>query len=64
MADMANFIGYIKSTVYPSITSEQRLVVIGGSYAGALSSWFRNKHPELAYASWSRYLPHHYYIFI
>ena len=27
--------------------------VIGGSYPGALSSWFRQKYPSLATASWS-----------
>jgi hypothetical protein len=28
-------------------------LVIGGSYPGALSSWFRQKYPALAAASWS-----------
>ena len=28
-------------------------LVIGGSYPGALSSWFRQKYPSLADASWS-----------
>ena len=28
-------------------------LVIGGSYPGGLSSWFRQKYPELAAASWS-----------
>mmetsp|Transcript_11675 Transcript_11675/g.15424 ORF Transcript_11675/g.15424 Transcript_11675/m.15424 type:complete len:474 (-) Transcript_11675:311-1732(-) len=28
-------------------------LMVGGSYPGALSAWFRQKHPELATASWS-----------
>jgi len=28
-------------------------VVIGGSYPGALSAWFRERYPHLAVASWS-----------
>lgn len=28
-------------------------MVIGGSYAGALSAWFRTKYPHLATAAWS-----------
>lgn len=27
--------------------------IVGGSYAGAVSAWFREKHPELVVASWS-----------
>jgi hypothetical protein len=28
-------------------------VVIGGSYPGALSAWFKSQYPDLAVASWS-----------
>jgi hypothetical protein len=35
-----------RSSKYPVIT-------VGGSYAGALSAWFRVKHPELTTMSWS-----------
>ncbi|EAY15829.1 Clan SC, family S28, unassigned serine peptidase [Trichomonas vaginalis G3] len=31
--------------------------MIGGSYAGSLSSWFRQKHPELALGSWASSAP-------
>ena len=29
------------------------MLVIGGSYPGALSAWFRNRYPHLAVGSWS-----------
>ena len=29
------------------------MIVIGGSYPGALSAWFRQRYPHLAVASWS-----------
>ena len=28
-------------------------VVVGGSYPGALSAWFKSKYPDAAKASWS-----------
>lgn len=28
-------------------------MVVGGSYPGALSAWFRQRYPQLAVASWS-----------
>jgi hypothetical protein len=31
----------------------RQTVVIGGSYPGALSAWFRSRYPHLAVASWS-----------
>lgn len=34
-----------------------RLVIVGGSYTGAISSWFRLKHPEYAIASWASSAP-------
>ena len=32
---------------------DRKWLMVGGSYPGALSAWFRLKHPELADASWS-----------
>lgn len=29
------------------------MLVIGGSYPGALSAWFRNRYPHLAVGAWS-----------
>ena len=32
---------------------DRQVIVIGGSYPGALSAWFRQRYPQLAIASWS-----------
>ena len=32
---------------------DRKTIVIGGSYPGALSAWFRYKYPEIATASWA-----------
>lgn len=32
---------------------ERPTVVVGGSYPGALSAWFRDKYPQWAVASWA-----------
>lgn len=34
-------------------TPDRQVVVIGGSYPGALSAWFKQRYPQLAVASWS-----------
>jgi len=31
----------------------RKTIVIGGSYPGALSAWFRYTYPEIAIASWA-----------
>jgi hypothetical protein len=31
----------------------RKTIVIGGSYPGALSAWFRDKYPNIATASWA-----------
>ncbi len=50
MADLAAFATFLRS---PSGGSCKALGVVGGSYSGALSAWFREVHPELADFSWS-----------
>ncbi len=49
LMDLAAFITAMKSTW--GLTG--KWMVIGGSYPGALSSWFRQKYPDLADLSWS-----------
>jgi len=49
LEDLAVFIRTKKSEL--GLTG--KVIVIGGSYPGALSSWFRQKYPEVADISWS-----------
>jgi len=50
LADIAEFIKY-QNSLY---TQEQhQWVVVGGSYPGGLSAWFRSLYPELASVAWS-----------
>ena len=49
LADIAYFITKKLNADKP----DREVVVIGGSYPGALSAWFREKYPHLAVASWS-----------
>jgi serine protease 16 len=56
LADLAEFIDVIvlnHSRAGPNV----RIGVIGGSYPGSLSSWFRLKYPHLAWASWASSAP-------
>ena len=46
LADLAYFLG--------SINKEgNEVLVIGGSYPGAMSAWFRERYPHIAIGSWS-----------
>lgn len=36
-----------------NLTKKPDWVVIGGSYPGALSAWFKSKYPDAAKAAWS-----------
>jgi len=47
LADLAYFVGSINPT------NKNDVLVIGGSYPGALSAWFRERYPHLAIGSWS-----------
>lgn len=51
--DIADFINWYKKEKLPHDSSEWKFLIIGGSYPGALSSWFRTSHPELVEAAWS-----------
>lgn len=58
LADLANFISHVVlNHPQASTTQKVRIGVVGGSYPGALSSWFRMKYPQFAYASWSSSAP-------
>lgn len=50
LKDLAYFIGSIKSKGLYGIT-DNPWVSVGGSYAGALSAWFRIKYPHLVIGS-------------
>lgn len=54
LEDLAVFISTMKKKM-PARASglSRRWVVVGGSYPGALSAWFRYKYPHLADISWA-----------
>ena len=53
--DLADFIKYIKTLSQAS--EDVKFLVVGGSYPGSLSSWFRLFYPHLTVASWSSSAP-------
>ena len=46
LADLAYFLGEMNP-------NGVEIVVIGGSYPGAMSAWFRSRYPHIAEASWA-----------
>lgn len=48
LADFANFLTQMNAD-----NANRQTIVIGGSYPGALSAWFRYKYPGLTVASWA-----------
>ena len=48
MADLAYFLGKMNED-----DPDRQTIVIGGSYPGALSAWFRSRYPHVAIASWA-----------
>ena len=54
LADIAQFIDSQNEWIIDSFGgSKRQWVVVGGSYPGALSAWFKSKYPDHAVASWS-----------
>ena len=50
LADLRAFINY---TEVVTVKKSMKWVTIGGSYAGALSAWFKETYPDVAIAAWS-----------
>jgi hypothetical protein len=48
LADLAHFLN-----IQLQDKPDRKVIVIGGSYPGALSAWFREKYPHLTTASWA-----------
>lgn len=55
LADLAEFITFFKHQRFPK--DEPTVLVVGGSYPGTLSSYFRLKYPHLSNFSWSSSAP-------
>jgi hypothetical protein len=53
--DLADFIQFIKKDTRAA--EDVKFLVVGGSYPGSLSSWFRLFYPHLTVASWSSSAP-------
>ena len=47
LSDLAYFLGAMKKE------HDSEVLVIGGSYPGAMSAWFRERYPHIAIGSWS-----------
>ena len=47
LRDLGYFLTSMKNSGLHRITPNNPWVVVGGSYAGAMSAWFRNKYPHL-----------------
>lgn len=46
LADLAYFLGEFNK-------NKVEVMVVGGSYPGAMSAWFRSRYPHLAVGSWA-----------
>jgi pimeloyl-ACP methyl ester carboxylesterase len=54
LADLAVFLTYANEKVVKDFGGEKRkVIVVGGSYPGAMSAWFRLKYPHIADAAWA-----------
>ncbi|CAI2368762.1 unnamed protein product [Moneuplotes crassus] len=54
LADLAVFLTTLNDKIVEENGGQKRkIIVVGGSYPGALSAWFRAKYPHIAEASWA-----------
>mmetsp|Transcript_32570 Transcript_32570/g.29425 ORF Transcript_32570/g.29425 Transcript_32570/m.29425 type:complete len:293 (+) Transcript_32570:166-1044(+) len=54
LEDLASFIEYANDNKTTSkISPNAKWIIIGGSYSGAVSAWFREKYPHLVVGSWA-----------
>jgi len=53
MADTAEFIVDLNQQIMRERGQKAKVVIVGGSYAGAFSAWFRTRYPQLVDASWA-----------
>ena len=47
LSDIAYFINYISSNNLYGVGKDTPWITVGGSYAGAMSAWFRSKYPHM-----------------
>lgn len=57
--DLALFIASLDKISSVSHNSLSKVIVVGGSYPGNLSAWFRLQFPHLAFGSWASSAPVH-----
>ena len=53
MADLAYFIDAKNAEFNTTLGRKPEWVLIGGSYPGALSAWFKEKYPDHIVGAWS-----------
>ncbi|XP_063709095.1 thymus-specific serine protease-like [Culicoides brevitarsis] len=55
LADLAAFIQWFKATT-PGL-ADSKVILVGGSYAGTMAIWMRQKYPHLVTGSWASSAP-------
>ncbi|CUG93411.1 serine carboxylase, putative [Bodo saltans] len=50
LEDLRSFMTYAENSI---IGKKMRWLIVGGSYSGALSAWFKQKYPNAVLAAWS-----------
>lgn len=55
LADLANFISTMRSD--ETLNATGGVILVGGSYAGTMVAWFRQKYPHLVNGAWASSAP-------